>query len=161
MNEITMGNATMFCYASDLLAKRMNEGVTALSSGNLSRDSILSSQLVVPVIVNASFACELFLKSILPPDTRGHKLQELFSALSNDLQNEIMELTISNMKDTDSDYSIEQFQQDLEKNSNNFAEWRYFHEGHSHEANLHFIVSLSSVLSHIASQQKMKESFQN
>lgn len=122
MNKITMGNATMFCYASDLLAKRMNEGVTALSSGNLDRDSILSSQLVVPVIVNASFACELFLKSILPPNTRGHKLQELFSALPNDIQDEIMGWTTLDMKNTNVNYSIDQFQQDLERNSNNFYE---------------------------------------
>lgn len=66
MNEIAFGNATMFRYACDTLVDKMNQGFSESGSAVWQEEAKLKQSLVVPVIVNASFACELFLKSLLP-----------------------------------------------------------------------------------------------
>ena len=114
MDEITLSNATIFRYACDTLVEKMNQGFFE-SDTNVQQEekTKLKQSLVVPVIVNASFACELFLKSLLPSNTHGHKLDELFSQLDQNLQNKIMGLTGLTLKCYNDDYNMEQFQQDL------------------------------------------------
>lgn len=161
MNEIAFGNATMFRYACDTLVDKMNQGFSGSGSTVRQEETKLKQSLVVPVLVNASFACELFLKSLLPSNTHGHKLDELFSQLDQDLQNKIMGLTGLTLKCYNDGYNMEQFQQDLKNNSNDFAEWRYFHEGHSQRANLHFLLTFLNVLNRVALEQKAQESSSN
>mgnify|MGYP004676478853 FL=1 len=162
MDEITLSNATIFRYACDTLVEKMNQGFFE-SDTNVQQEekTKLKQSLVVPVIVNASFACELFLKSLLPSNTHGHKLDELFSQLDQNLQSKIMGLTGLTLKCYNDDYNMEQFQQDLKNNSNDFAEWRYFHEGHSQRANLHFLLTFLNVLNRVALEQKAQESSSN
>lgn len=162
MDEITLGNATIFRYACDTLVEKMNQGFFESDANNQQEEKAkLNQSLVVPVIVNASFACELFLKSLLPSNTHGHKLDELFSQLNQDLQNKIMGWTGLTLKCSNDDYNMEQFQQDLKNNSNDFAEWRYFHEGHSQRANLHFLLTFLNVLNRVALEQKSQENSSN
>lgn len=73
MDEITLSNATIFRYACDTLVEKMNQGFFE-SDTNIQQEekTKLNQSLVFPVIVNASFACELFLKSLLPSNTHGH-----------------------------------------------------------------------------------------
>lgn len=157
MNEKILGNATIFRRAYDVLLEKMNSGASELSSGNFKPENILDSTLVVPIIVNASFACELFLKSMLPDGTHGHELDKLFSSLNQDCQDEIMTYTGVIMKLSNPDYTPEQFRRDLRSSSNNFAEWRYFHEGNSQKANLQFITAFLDVLTQIASKRKAQK----
>ena len=157
MNKELLGNATIFRHACDTLTQRMNDGTTALGSGNLERENVLNSTLVVPIIVNASFACELFLKSILPDGTHGHELDKLLSKLDQDSKDEIMGYTVLIMSCSNPDYTSECFWNDLKNSSNNFVEWRYFHEGHSQKANLQFITTFLDVLTQIASRRKTQD----
>ena len=161
MNEVALGNATMFRHACDILVEKMNHGFFESGVTSPQEEKKLNQRLVVPVIVNASFACEMFLKSLLPPNTRGHELDELFSKLDQDTQNEIMGWTGLTMNCSNSDYNMDQFQQDLKNNSNNFAEWRYFYEYHDLKANLHFLLTFLNVLSRVALKQKSQENPSN
>ena len=152
MDEITLGNATIFRYACDTLVEKMNQGFFESDANNQQEEKAkLNQSLVVPVIVNASFACELFLKSLLPSNTHGHKLDELFSQLNQDLQNKIMGWTGLTLKCSD----------DLKNNSNDFADWRYCHEGRSQRANLHFLLTFLNVLNRVALEQKSQENSSN
>lgn len=160
MNEIALSNAIIFRYACNTLVEKMNQGFSEPS--HVQQDEVkLEQSLVVPVIVNASFACELFLKSLLPSNTHKHNLDELFSQLNQDLQNEIMSWTSLVIKRSIPTYNVEQFLRDLKNNSNDFAEWRYFHEGRSLTANLHFLLTFMNTLHGIALEQKSQESSSN
>ena len=52
----------------------------------------------------ALLLANFFLKAMLPQNTRGHKLDELFSALDNTIQENIKMRTIDEMKKTTSGY---------------------------------------------------------
>lgn len=85
--------------------------------------------LTIPVAVNCAFACELFLKSMLPEGTKGHKLKELFNSLEPSLKNNIESIVVHILNDaTQDNYLIDNFKHDLNINSNVFNEWRYCHE---------------------------------
>lgn len=140
-DELAMNNGVIFQHTYDILSKKMRQGMMNLKNGSTGADGMatLDAALFVSVVVNCSFACELFLKAMLPQNTRGHKLDELFSALDNTIQENIKMRTIDEMKKTTSGYCDTDFQNDLTQNSNKFAEWRYFHEGNTQTANLEFI----------------------
>lgn len=140
-DEIAMNNGVIFQHAYDILNTKMQQGINAMAQGNTEMDgkAPLDAALFVPVVVNCSFACELFLKSMLPANTKGHKLDELFLLLDIDIQNNIKSHTIDEMRKVKSAYCDTDFQVDLTKNNNKFAEWRYFHEGNSQSVSLEFI----------------------
>jgi len=140
-DEIAMNNGVIFQRTYDILNDKMQQGIKNMVQGNSGKDgkATLDAALFVSVVVNCSFACELFLKSMLPKNTRGHKLDELFVLLDSDIQNRIKNNTIDKMKIIKTTYNETDFQADLASNSNKFAEWRYFHEGNSQTANLEFI----------------------
>ena len=140
-DDIAMNNGVIFQHAYDILSQRMEDGVRSIESrqGGISNSAILDTSLAVPVIVNGSFACELYLKALLPKGTRGHELNDLFNKLDARVQENIRCKTIEKMKDTISDYNDTTFQSDINNNCNHFAKWRYFHEGISSPANLKFI----------------------
>jgi len=85
--------------------------------------------LMIPAIVNASFACELFLKAII--DARGtirkkeHSLKELFGLLPYQDNESIKE----NLEDAD-------FLAELDAISDSFVKWRYLHEKTDEESSL-------------------------
>jgi uncharacterized protein (DUF2267 family) len=92
--------------------------------------------MVVPFVVNASFACELFLKTLAQREgvrLKGHELIELFAALPmhvrQQLHHEWVKVAGGEMlQDTE---TLESVPSEL---SNSFVEWRYTHEKERIEA---------------------------
>lgn len=157
-DELAMNNGVIFQHTYDILNEKMRQGMINLKNGSTGADGMatLDAALFVSVVVNCSFACELFLKAMLPQNTRGHKLDELFSALDNTIQENIKMRTIDEMKKTTSGYCDTDFQNDLTQNSNKFAEWRYFHEGNSQSANLEFISRFMKAIFSVVDEKRKK-----
>ena len=82
-DEIAMNNGVIFQHTYDILYDRMNQEVQNVLLGNGGK-SKLDASLFVPVLVTAAFACELLMKSMLPKNTRGHELDNLFAKLDDD-----------------------------------------------------------------------------
>lgn len=87
-DEIAMNNGVIFQHAYDILSEKMQEGLVnkALGNSGTNNEANLDAALFVPAVVNCSFACELFLKAMLPQNTRGHKLNDLFFSLDANIQ---------------------------------------------------------------------------
>ena len=81
----------------------------------------------IPAIVNAAFACELYLKSMLEQPW-GHKLKDLFEQLDNETK-----IQLKNEFDASfSKHPIYNFNVFLNDISDAFVEWRYvFEESHT------------------------------
>ena len=120
-------------------------------------DELWSSQwedrpeYLIPFIVNASFACELYLKAILthenisyPARSRdGHDLEKLFSALPTESKS-----SIASSFQFESD---DEFREKLHQIRYAFEEWRYWFEGKDTQASCLFIGSLCESLDSYAS----------
>lgn len=95
--------------------------------------------LIVPIITNMSFACELFLKAILKHDDiqqkKMHKLAGLFNELGNDRKREIVRSE-----------NAEEFMIKLTNISNLFEEWRYIYERYPSSVEYNFLCDLSDRL---------------
>lgn len=157
-DELAMNNGVIFQHTYDILNKKMHQGIINLKNGSKGADgtATLDASLFVSIVVNCSFACELFLKSMLPQDTRGHTLDELFASLDNAIQENIKIRTIYEMGKITSGYRDTDFQKDLTQNSNQFVEWRYFHEGNTQAANLEFISRFMKSIFSVVNEERMK-----
>lgn len=156
-DEIAMNNGVIFQYAVDILNNQMKLGLANMSSINgIMSGGALDAVLIVPIAVNGAFACELFMKSMLPNGTRGHKLNDLFDMLDNNLQVEIRNLTVEKMKKINSEYCDTNFQNELAHNSNIFAEWRYFHEGNTNSVSFQFILSFMKSIFEVVNKERKK-----
>lgn len=95
--------------------------------------------LIVPIITNMSFACELFLKAILKHDgiqqKKIHKLDGLFNELRDDRKREIVGFE-----------NAEEFMIQLTNISNLFEEWRYIYERYPSSVEYNFLCELSDRL---------------
>lgn len=95
--------------------------------------------LIVPIITNMSFACELFLKAILKHDDiqqkKIHKLDGLFNELRDDRKSEIVDFE-----------DAEEFMIKLTNISNLFEEWRYIYEWYPSSIEYNFLCELSDRL---------------
>lgn len=104
-----------------------------------------SHPLLVPIITNMAFSCELFLKAILKHDnndtkkTKTHNLKDLFNELQENIKSEIMK-----------PYNEEDFMAKLENISNLFMEWRYLYERHLGSVEYNFLCDFSEKLLEIA-----------
>ncbi|MBR4096383.1 MAG: hypothetical protein IKK42_03650 [Oscillospiraceae bacterium] len=147
-----LNNGLTFKYACDILTAKMQDGTLNMlqSSNGAGGKAKLAAALFVPIVVNSAFACELFIKSMLPTNTTGHKLNQLFNLLDSDVQEKIKNTTIDNIKKTTPSYCRQSFQDDLDNNSNIFAEWRYFHEKNNCSANLQFMSAFMNSIYDIA-----------
>lgn len=157
-DELAMNNGVIFQRTYNILNEKMRQGIINIKNGSSGADGMatLDAALIVSVIVNCSFACELFLKSMLHQDTRGHKLDELFSKLDDTIQENIKMRTIDEMKKTTSGYCDTDFQRDLTQNSNKFAEWRYFHEVNTQTANLEFVSRFMKSTFSVVNEERKK-----
>ncbi len=108
-NSILLANAYTFDHAYQILYKQMNLVI--------SQNILTDMGLLVPVAVNCLFACELFLKSMLPEGTRGHNLVELLNVLDDVSRNAIIESSIKLMQQHKPDYSKDNFYSDINCNS--------------------------------------------
>ncbi|WP_313133242.1 hypothetical protein [Anaerocolumna sp.] len=101
--------------------------------------------LLVPIVTNVSFSCELFFKTILRNHNipaHHHDLYKLFKLLPKEVQNEIID------KD---DY--ESFTVNLKQNSSLFEQWRYLYESSLQSLNVRFLFDLAKRLSAYITQQ--------
>lgn len=157
-DEVAMNNGVIFQHTYDILNEKMQQGIINMVQGSNGTDgkAKLDAALFVPVVVNSAFACELFMKSMLPSDTRGHKLDDLFALLDNDIQERIRSFTIDKMKKLKPEYSDTDFQNDLLHNNNVFAEWRYFHEGNSNSVNLQFISLFMKAIFNVIDEERTR-----
>ena len=79
-----------------------------------------NSQIVaIPAFVNGLFSCELYLKSILNTNNKGHNLKELFDLLDVDKKKELEDV------ECDERYTLELL---LNGIGNGFEVWRYCFE---------------------------------
>lgn len=88
----------------------------------------IKSLCITPVIVNANFACEIFLKLLLRQNqieyNRVHKLKDLFDILPDNIRENIKTTTIEKYGQWKNIWNIEL----LDNISNAFYEWRYNYE---------------------------------
>lgn len=117
-----LGNALGFDYAVQILREQRGVG---MKNGNIKDIAI-----TIPIIVNCSFACELFFKAIIPKKTKRHLLyDDLFAKLELEDQNIISNSMLMIMRDQGKkNYSRQDFINDLKSNQDAFLQWRYFHE---------------------------------
>ena len=97
-------------------------------------------RLIVPVIVNYAFACELFIKAMLQKEgslslKSGHSLEQLFKKLSDETQQRI----IKEIPKCD-------FKTELNNISLAFQEWRYIYEIEIHSINMVFLELFATAL---------------
>ena len=143
-NKDALGNALMFDYAYTFLHERMQKGGKTKDLKELG--------LFVPVAVNCAFSCELFMKAMLPAETRGHELKKLFSLLNSTIASRIKDGVIKMMQETEPNYSESDFENDLAANDEAFDHWRYFHEGkRSPSFNMKFMFYFQKCLKAFAS----------
>ncbi|MDE6947773.1 MAG: hypothetical protein K2P14_11370 [Anaeroplasmataceae bacterium] len=79
----------------------------------------------IPAIVNASFACELYLKAILKESLKEHQLKVLYEKLPKSQQERIKNQMDEKLKDLP---IYNSFEESLDKASISFVEWRYIYE---------------------------------
>lgn len=105
--------------------------------------------LLIPYIVNMSFACELLLKSLLSYSGRSinelheHKLEELYNSLPSDLQDKIrIGIEPDNFREEKT------FRKTLSIISDAFKKWRYCYENDNGElkGNWQFIKSFAQAV---------------
>lgn len=120
-NKTALANAFMFDHAYRILNKKFTTGINT--------SNLIDMGLAVPVAVNCAFSCELFLKSMLPIGTRGHKLyNDLFTKLDDTSKDAIIDGTLKLIQLKENTYTIDDFYNDLKACENSFEIWRYFHE---------------------------------
>ena len=109
----------------------------------------------VPVLVNGSFACELYLKSLLPPGTTGHLLYDLYMLLDENTR-----ISIKKYCDERIDFINYDFDTTLKDFSNAFVFWRYIHEQNGNlgtlglNLGLRFLSHFVEILKLIANDKK-------
>lgn len=82
------------------------------------------SVVSIPAIVNASFACELYMKSLLKVTPQEHNLKRLFNLLSEGDSRIIKEY----VDDRFNTHPIYSFEFCIERAADVFVNWRYIYE---------------------------------
>lgn len=117
---------------------------------SLMKEDETFGQLYIVYIVNISFSCELFLKTLIaddkgrrPPTT--HDLKVLFEKLDPSLKADIKARVASGISQKNFD-----FQRDLETSNKSFDNWRYVYENPiGLEARIKFLQELARVIEQI------------
>ncbi len=78
----------------------------------------------IPAIVNGAFACELYIKSLLPTQEKEHNLKILFEMLLPDLQEKICNEINNKFKS----HGVYTFDMCLNDSADAFINWRYIYE---------------------------------
>lgn len=103
---------------------------------------------IIAAIVNEIFACELFFKSLImiknKNTVRGHLLNELYDLLDE-----------SDIKSRLANYNVEE---EIEKISNSFQNWRYSYEQDELMINKNFVYDLCKILE-IINKEKILNSY--
>ena len=128
MSEVYFLQTNILLQADDFFEayKRCIYGKNPKVEGGCTQYSVVN----IPAIVNAAFACELYMKSLIKEkeNKQGHDLKELFDKLTNETQEQIKQF-VNEKLETQPFYSFDTLL-DLAKNA--FVEWRYiFEEEHT------------------------------
>lgn len=104
----------------------------------LNIDQVILAGMAQPALL--AFSIELGLKYLLvksktKQNPRGHKLKELFCQLPNEIKDTIYKDVTNHIENID-------FYKLLEESSNNFVDWRYFHEKGDLSSNGEFLGKL-------------------
>lgn len=152
--KVIWGNAYAYYHAFSILYEKFNNAAKVTTPEEEETLKQKDLMLFFPVATNLAFACELFLKSMLPDGTHGHNLRELFSQLDNNLQNAIKKFTISTMQKRDKKkvYSNADFVNYISNNEMSFVEWRYFYENNAKTFNLEFMKCFCEALLEISTR---------
>ena len=106
-----------------------------------------------PTIVNAAFACEVYLKALIKyhgiPIKKKHKLKDLFELLPDNLKEWIKVIVMNNYGGMWTDAFGREY---LECISNAFEEWRYVYEYSNLQIDLGFLALFRNVLREACSQ---------
>lgn len=100
--------------------------------------------LLVPIVTNLAFSCELLLKTLLTGHNspkEGHNLLELFESLPEEAKNDIIG------PDDKEDFTLI-----LNQNACLFKEWRYIYERQPRSININFLFDFAERLSCYANQ---------
>ena len=117
-------------FRTRTIAQCFVETATLLYNTSLKESPRRQPLLIVPFVVNASFACELFLKALAHRggvSLRGHNLPELLAALPVQERQRLDEAwtAAANLISNEVPEILESV---VNKLSNSFVDWRYSHE---------------------------------
>ena len=129
------------------LANNFKKAAERCDEQRILSNSATIEWLPIPFLVNASLACELYLKSILEAKKitpkKVHELNDLFFLLPKEIQDDVTNRCVNMDFDTN-----------LVKASNIFVEWRYLHEkvavNADISADLNFMRNLMNSLNFVA-----------
>ncbi|TCI03720.1 hypothetical protein EZV61_09270 [Corallincola luteus] len=137
----------------------------ARSFSKISRDIHQASLLVppynpeacAPFVVNAAFASEMYLKTLLSLSDQSkntHTLSSLFKLLPNKLKDQINKIT----KDKSAVFQVEAslFKDHLKTINNAFVDWRYIYEHKQATVNINKILLILTVLDTLACNEVQK-----
>jgi hypothetical protein len=112
----------------------------------INEQTIEDINLTLPSAVLSAFSCEVYLKSMIDPNSiKGdkHNLKNLFNHLSADIKNKIYKrLASSNI--------ITEFEETLANNADIFKKLRYIHEKNSYQYNLNFLMWFADTLNQVS-----------
>lgn len=115
---------------------------------NFFEDSDDDYHWFIPSVVNMSFACELYLKSLLSDGNKGnlgHDIKELFDDLSNE-KKEIIKNSLEFRGD-------KEFEKNIKINKDVFKNWRYAFEKKEKTVDIIFLENFANVLHDIAEKE--------
>lgn len=128
-----MNNSTKFYDLTTTILQQADDFAEAFYRCTQGKNSTIDefgrakySAINIPAIVNAAFACELYLKSMLNKKKGVHNLKALFKLLDTDIQEQIKSYVDKKLNKHCS-YS---FDICLERAAKVFIEWRYIYEGY-------------------------------
>ena len=99
--------------------ERCLEGKNIFAIGTTARAHIVS----VPAIVNAAFACELYLKSLLGKELVSHNLMGFYRKLPPEIKNELRSAYRLQKA-----FGFSSFEEAIGAVKNTFVEWRYLYK---------------------------------
>lgn len=103
----------------------------------------------IPIIVNLAFSIELFLKCMLEKSW-GHDLEDLFLKIDDNERNAILQITLKQVQQLDTDFKESDFWDCLKRNKAAFEDWRYFYQRGKH-ADIFFLFSFATTLHNLIS----------
>jgi hypothetical protein len=110
--------------------------------------------LIVPFVVNASFACELFLKALAYRGQvclKGHQLSTLFATLPNQERERLEQAWTAVAQRVECEPGLT-LASAISELSNSFVEWRYTHEKErvstASSAAIHLLLEVLEAASH-------------
>lgn len=111
--------------------------------------------LFSPILMLATFSCELFSKAILyyekeQGEVSGHELKKLYDDFPINVKNEIKVIIKNEDNYLEESYSEERFIRFLEQISDEFSKWRYRFEYVKNNSNYSFALDYPKILKKVS-----------